>query len=349
MIQIDHETAIVNFELLKILPPNTKLYVSNDGKMCFDRRWFQGARRFAEGSSRNDIIQPLYQTFMRLVSRNQIPKEELSACLEHLRNTLCKVYTDNDDLNTLIDELEIYVKNCATSKDVLPPTHTPQQLESVEDALQSYNHTNIDLKKEPSDPTSINLKDSNVEMIYMLPQIDVYNIIEDARLEAERKANQRILLKDAFENIVNTLKETNFTIEECESYTEDLEITEECKIYSTECSEDLDSSDQSSEDDSEDFTDRIVESVENTLRYTVTAARESSNEIRRRVREHLDEVRIDIPSIPELLEFDAEPDCLQRLVSHIENASNSICSSFVEFLNDLAFTFGSSSNEYKNE
>ena len=72
-------TAISNYTLLKKLPPNTKIYVNiYTNEMSLDNRWFSGLKRYSEGSSRIDIIQPLEDTFNVMQSTNIDETELLS-------------------------------------------------------------------------------------------------------------------------------------------------------------------------------------------------------------------------------------------------------------------------------
>lgn len=83
--------AIENYALLRSLQPFTRLIANKDtGKLTIDDRWLSSARRYANGDSRHDIIEPINLTFKYAISI--VPEEEVEETINHVNNTLSQTY-----------------------------------------------------------------------------------------------------------------------------------------------------------------------------------------------------------------------------------------------------------------
>ena len=92
--------ALHNLEFLKglTLDKIEKLYVSDDNLISFDERMFKSIRRYYDGSSRNDLIDPIQETFTCLLTQN--PSIEMLCTYEkviHLTEVYLKLlYTEQN-------------------------------------------------------------------------------------------------------------------------------------------------------------------------------------------------------------------------------------------------------------
>lgn len=101
-LRVTRETATLNFALLRQLPAFTKIYVDKTtGQMSLDNRWLSGARRYMDGSSRSDLVDPLKQTF--LLMRATATAEELVSTFNHTRERLVELYPGSE---AFFDEME---------------------------------------------------------------------------------------------------------------------------------------------------------------------------------------------------------------------------------------------------
>lgn len=126
--EIEHnlslETATLNFALLRSLPAGTKIYVNTTtGQMSLEDRWFSGARRYAEGSSRSDLVQPLRETFLRMRDTSATQQELLST-FNYTRERLLALYPEFEQ--HFVDlELELF------PHPPTPPTPPPSPVPTV--------------------------------------------------------------------------------------------------------------------------------------------------------------------------------------------------------------------------
>jgi hypothetical protein len=96
--EMDLATATSNYALLRALPEGTKIYVdAATGQMTLDDRYFGGARRWIGGTSRNDLIEPLRQTF-QVMSETAATPAELLSTFNYTRERLIALYPEFDDL-----------------------------------------------------------------------------------------------------------------------------------------------------------------------------------------------------------------------------------------------------------
>lgn len=112
------DLALENFDVLKNLPENTRLYASSDEKLSYDNRWFTGARRAIEGSSREDILTPINKTFITLAIHDLKNSNEMIECIHHVKNNLKTLYPDFSKLQMLLDELVIFISNSMNDNDI---------------------------------------------------------------------------------------------------------------------------------------------------------------------------------------------------------------------------------------
>jgi len=109
------ELALRNFDILKNLPEGTRLYASRDGTLSYDTRWFVGARRRLDGSSREDIYLPINKSFITLCVEQKKTNDEMVECIEHLRNRFMKLYPDGDPnaekVHKFLNYLQSFVVN----------------------------------------------------------------------------------------------------------------------------------------------------------------------------------------------------------------------------------------------
>lgn len=120
------ELALRNYELLKNLPPSTKLYAKND-ELSFDDRWIGGVRRYIDGSSRSDMIIPIEKTFMSLGVHKLVSNDELLQTIEQLRGKLMTLYpfdSDNEDIYFMLNRCKSYIEWLKRSGELLE-TPTP--------------------------------------------------------------------------------------------------------------------------------------------------------------------------------------------------------------------------------
>ena len=120
------ELALRNYELLKNLPPSTKLYAKND-ELSFDDRWIGGVRRYIDGSSRSDMIIPIEKTFMSLGVHKLVSNDELLQTIEQLREKLMTLYpfdSDNEDIYFMLNRCKSYIEWLKRSGELLE-TPTP--------------------------------------------------------------------------------------------------------------------------------------------------------------------------------------------------------------------------------
>lgn len=365
LFQVNYETALENYNILLNLPPKTKLYVDSNNKLYLESRWFSGVRRYADGSSRKDIIQPIYQTFMRLVGKNEISKEDMMDCLDSVEQKIKETYgEDFGDFNNLVEDIRKYIKECATPKDKILNIPTHADLEDAIDSLSEFNNANISI----SDAINVeNVEPKNVENVEnvenaeleVVPQIDVEEIIRDAREKArqrlERETERNDKLKEAFNNMLEVLNEVQCTSSPKDESNEPVDSNESFEY------EDSDESDKS--DDFVKYSvnniissfnegiDEVGQSIEKNIdkiSHSVSkGVRNVTNQVNDNVNtiiQHADEVRINIGDFEFIDSNEYENNCIDNFVNNI---SNSLFSSFSGFMNDLAFTFGS--NSYKED
>lgn len=314
LFQINYECALENFDILKNLQNNTKLYVDNNNKIYIDTRWMTSIRRYAEGSSRKDIIQPIYQTFMRLVGRNEIPKEDLLECIDHLNNVFSVTYSDEfEELGELLLELRVYVNNCGTSRNNIT-TPNPKILQNVcvDDSLD-------------------------------IPQIDVEHIMAKAKQDAEQRAERTEKMIEVFKNMIDALNvpEELEETEDIETETEEFEETEDIETET----EELEETDETVEDEDRVLINRIQSSVDNVMHAIQESINKNTTYILRQrlTSQHPNEVRIDIPNHEFEFSFDelneTNKDCFDRLYKTVGEVSNNIYYSFTRIVNDITSVF----------
>jgi hypothetical protein len=100
VVKLSVAVASANFSLLRSLPEKTKIYVyKKNGQMSLDNRYLSGARRWAGGASRSDVIGPLRQTFqVMLASPVNTSPDELLVGLRHARSRLIQMYPEFEGL-----------------------------------------------------------------------------------------------------------------------------------------------------------------------------------------------------------------------------------------------------------
>ena len=103
------ELALRNFDTLINLPEGTRLYASISDELTYDNRWFQGARRRIDGSSREDIFVPINKTFIAIAVENKKSIDELVQCIEHVRSRFHELYPEFEKVYTFLDYLQSFV------------------------------------------------------------------------------------------------------------------------------------------------------------------------------------------------------------------------------------------------
>jgi len=99
--------ALENFILLETLPEYTKIWVESSTQKLFkDERWVRGIRRRWAGHSRQDLIDPISNTFQIIRATESYPDTRIVKCVQHVRNTLSVLYPDFTDLTNLLNDVE---------------------------------------------------------------------------------------------------------------------------------------------------------------------------------------------------------------------------------------------------
>ena len=97
--QMTLATATSNFALLRALPARTKIYVDETtGQMSLENRYFSSARRWAGGTSRSDLVDPLKHTFDVMHRNGGDNIEELLSTFNHTQVCLVAMYPEFDAL-----------------------------------------------------------------------------------------------------------------------------------------------------------------------------------------------------------------------------------------------------------
>lgn len=99
------EVAVANYKFLKALRPLKKVTVDETGRLCYDRRWVQSARRYWNGDSKEQLLEIIETTFNTLHESNPLNNEDEQSVLEHLLDVLKKTYPAYLDLHKLLANL----------------------------------------------------------------------------------------------------------------------------------------------------------------------------------------------------------------------------------------------------
>lgn len=104
------EQALRNFNILLNLPDKTRLHVTDNHTISYDNRWFLGVMRTLDRSSRNDIVQPIYQTFTCIAQHNSKSLNEILECIQHIRHRIHTLYPDFPKIFEFLNILENFTK-----------------------------------------------------------------------------------------------------------------------------------------------------------------------------------------------------------------------------------------------
>lgn len=123
--------------------PVTNLYVDPDSKVSFDQRVLKSIRRYCDGSSRNDLITPIQESFASVMGPSggvAFSTDDLTLAVDNIANYLKELYTEEHYttlFKTLIRQVRLgildkktYSKVVATYSDVdiyipVPAPETP--------------------------------------------------------------------------------------------------------------------------------------------------------------------------------------------------------------------------------
>ena len=126
------DLALCNFDILNELPENTRLYASRTEQLSYDNRWFQGARRTLDGSSREDIFVPINKTFIAVAVDNKKTLDEMIECISHLRSRFQELYPDFTKVFSFLDYLESFIRGFMSGYE----THRQRQIMSSAELLE---------------------------------------------------------------------------------------------------------------------------------------------------------------------------------------------------------------------
>lgn len=156
---IDDNTAWANYALLKTLPHTTRICVLQGHRLELDTRWLGGPRRRWTGESRKDLELPLRLTFARAASAGTIPVSEYLETLNHVESRLTELYSGDEEIRKMIDEIRIMVtpaeettqrlKETPKSDPVPTPPimiELPENLELVESTPHLVHRKQLDVR-----------------------------------------------------------------------------------------------------------------------------------------------------------------------------------------------------------
>lgn len=106
--------------------PVTNLYVSADFKVSFDTRVLKSIRRYYDGSSRNDLITPIEESFS--LAMNTFSPEDLSTAVENVSAYLKVLYSEspyNQIFKTVIRQIKLNILDTKTYSKALLITDLP--------------------------------------------------------------------------------------------------------------------------------------------------------------------------------------------------------------------------------
>ncbi len=71
ILKMNLQVALKNYNLVRNLDMDqvSRFYATDDGALWIDNRWFQSVRRTYTGESRNDLLEPIRQTWRVLIDR----------------------------------------------------------------------------------------------------------------------------------------------------------------------------------------------------------------------------------------------------------------------------------------
>jgi hypothetical protein len=125
--------AMGNFSLLRSLPKGQRLYVdTSTGTLAYDERYLMAVRRYSEGSSRNDVLSPIRQTFKVLRNEPAISITERLECIDTVRERLVELYKDDSSfLRDLADILSEAADDTIIIGGAPPPPPPPPVASSI--------------------------------------------------------------------------------------------------------------------------------------------------------------------------------------------------------------------------
>lgn len=195
------ELALRNFDTLKDLPENTRLYASIEEEISYDNRWFSGARRKIDGSSREDIFVPLNKTFIALAVTNEKSIEELIECIKHLRVRFKELYPEFEKVFTFLDYLEAFIKGFLGNNNALPSK------DEMENGIELLNNILCEINIEP-------IKTQDIEIIETLLSDDLIKTNIPSDTEDTEKTEEIRDMDDLIKtNIPSNTEETEETEE----------------------------------------------------------------------------------------------------------------------------------------
>lgn len=137
----------LNLAVFKDLKPHQKLMVDTDYRITVDGRWFQGIRRYGDGSSRALLLPAIRVTYDFTDYQDYLEENRkyVYACLTNMYAVLYQTYKDYDQLHKIILE---YKRKYALDDSM-------KSLESEKDLNVSESHKSKKSKKEnPSTTTT---------------------------------------------------------------------------------------------------------------------------------------------------------------------------------------------------
>jgi hypothetical protein len=147
--------ALGNFSLLRSLPPRQRLYAdSSNGTLSYDDRYLLALRRYNEGSSRMDVIEPIRKTFCVLRNDPVITADDRIACIDNVRSRFEEMYcTDAEFLHKL--ETVLF----EASSETPPPVFDDNQSSPSNNQSSPFNNqfspSNNQPSPQPSSPASL--------------------------------------------------------------------------------------------------------------------------------------------------------------------------------------------------
>lgn len=174
-------TALHNLEIFKNLKPNERLYINSETEeISLDDRWGQSVRRWWDGSSRVQTINPINNTFSKIMTSDELNYNELLQIAIRLKETLGVTYpvVDTSDFesgesvpvenriqNTLITIIRT-LRDTSTTENVKALTKLKAQLMQKEKELAANRKINAFLnicKLEKQDIPQLKERISEIE------------------------------------------------------------------------------------------------------------------------------------------------------------------------------------------
>ena len=117
--KIFNEISIHNLKLLSNIKDNEKLFLDEEGKIHLDERYLQNIRRTMDGSSRYDVMLPLFNSYLHgFIRYDDLTNDEKNLLiksvsgLEILKNT----YHDFMELNNFFENIKDTLENIQNLK-----------------------------------------------------------------------------------------------------------------------------------------------------------------------------------------------------------------------------------------